>query len=213
MGRARRVRGCGAVCRCPAFAASIARQARVYDRSSISLRARAANSSTGTAPMSPSPVAPHRHLAGLGLASPTTSMYGDLAQLGLADLAAHRLRAVVDLDAETGVARASAATSRAYVLVAVGDRQHQRLHRRQPERELAGVVLDQDADEALEGAEQRAVDHHRPVLGVVGAGVGRGRSARACSSRAARCRAATSGRSSRSCAGRSSGRRRRRRPR
>ena len=30
----------------------------------------------------------------------------------------------------------------------------------------------QDPDEALEGAHQRPVDHHRPVLGVVGAGVG-----------------------------------------
>jgi hypothetical protein len=45
--------------------------------------------------------------------------------------------------------------------VAVGDRQHERLDGRQPERELARVVLDQDADEALEGAHQRAVDHHR----------------------------------------------------
>ena len=56
--------------------------------------------------------------------------------------------------------------------VAVGDRQHDGLRRRQPERELARVVLDQDADEALERAQHRAVDHHRPVLVVVGAGVG-----------------------------------------
>jgi hypothetical protein len=33
------------------------------------------------------------------------------------------------------------------------------------------VVLDQDPDEALEGAHERAVDHGRAVLGVVGAGV------------------------------------------
>jgi hypothetical protein len=56
--------------------------------------------------------------------------------------------------------------------VAVGDRQHDRLHRRQPDRQLAAEVLEQDPDEALVGAHQRAVDHHRLVLGVVGAGVG-----------------------------------------
>ena len=38
-----------------------------------------------------------------------------------------------------------------------------RLDRRQPDREGAGVVLDQAADEALHRAEQRAVDHHRAV--------------------------------------------------
>src|SRR5204863_152804 len=59
----------------------------------------------------------------------------------------------------------------AEVGVAVRDRQHDRLHRRQPHRELAGVVLDEDPDEAFEGAEERPVDHHGPVLGVVGAGV------------------------------------------
>ena len=56
--------------------------------------------------------------------------------------------------------------------MAVGDRQDDRLHRRQPGREAARVVLDQDPGEALHRAEQGAVDHHRPVGIVVGAGVG-----------------------------------------
>ena len=56
--------------------------------------------------------------------------------------------------------------------VAVGDRQHQHLLRREPGRQVAAVVLEQDAHEALDAAEQRAVDHDRPVLLVVGAGVG-----------------------------------------
>ena len=51
--------------------------------------------------------------------------------------------------------------------MAVGHREHADLHRRQPDREAAAVVLDQDAGEALHRAEQGAVDHHRPVLGVV----------------------------------------------
>ena len=38
-------------------------------------------------------------------------------------------------------------------------------------RQLAAGVLEQDPEEALEGADQRAVEHHRPVLGVVGARV------------------------------------------
>ena len=100
---------------------------------------------------------------------------------------------------------------RGVVVEAIGDGQHDRLHRRQPQRQLAAVVLDQDPDEALEGAQQRAVDHHRAVLLVVGARVVRGRSARASSSRAGPCRAARSARASRSCAGRSWVRRTRRR--
>ncbi len=43
--------------------------------------------------------------------------------------------------------------------------------RREPQRERAGEVLDQDRDEPLEAAEDGAVDHDRPVLGVVCADV------------------------------------------
>ena len=39
-------------------------------------------------------------------------------------------------------------------------------------------MLEQDPDEALVGAHQRPVDHHRPVLGVVRAGVGQTESLR-----------------------------------
>src|SRR5204863_46332 len=48
------------------------------------------------------------------------------------------------------------------------DRNHADLDRRKPERKLAAVVLDQHPDEALERPEQRAVDHVRRVLAVVG---------------------------------------------
>ena len=71
----------------------------------------------------------------------------------------------------TPAACSSSWTLAAIIGVAVGDRQHDRLDRRQPDRQLAAEVLDQDADEALIGAHQRPVDHHRPVLCVVGAGV------------------------------------------
>ena len=54
------------------------------------------------------------------------------------------------------------------ISVGIGDdRRHHRLHRRQPQRELAGIMLDEDADEALERADDRPVEHDRPVLGAV----------------------------------------------
>ena len=78
---------------------------------------------------------------------------------------------VVDLGAQArGVQRRGGRAGG--VDVTVGDRQRGGLQRREPERQLAGVVLEQDPDEALEGAEQRAVDHHRAVVLVVGARVG-----------------------------------------
>ena len=49
----------------------------------------------------------------------------------------------------------------------VRDRDHPHLLRREPDRERAGEVLDQDRHEALERAAHGAVDDHRPVLGVV----------------------------------------------
>ena len=45
------------------------------------------------------------------------------------------------------------------------------LHRREPRRERAGVVLDEDAEEALHAAEDRAVQHERLRLGVLGGAV------------------------------------------
>src|SRR5690554_1572783 len=41
---------------------------------------------------------------------------------------------------------------------------HRRL-RREPRRHGPGVVLDEDAEEALEGAEDRPMEHHRAILG------------------------------------------------
>ena len=102
--------------------------------------------------------------------SPTTSMYGILRSS-----ASRILRPIDSVRSSTSTRKSASSRAHldcAYVDVAVGDRQHDRLDRRQPDRELAGVVLDEHADEALEGAHQRAVDHHRAVLGVVGARVG-----------------------------------------
>ena len=52
-------------------------------------------------------------------------------------------------------------------LLLVGNRQHPHLLRREPQRERAGEVLDQDRDEPFERAIHRAMDDHRPMLVVV----------------------------------------------
>ena len=46
----------------------------------------------------------------------------------------------------------------------IGDIEHHRLHRGQPGRQQTGVVLDQDADEALHRADDGPVQHHRVLL-------------------------------------------------
>ncbi len=51
--------------------------------------------------------------------------------------------------------------------VRLTDREHTDLDGGEPERVRAGVVLDQDADEPLHRAEERAVDHRRRLLLVV----------------------------------------------
>ena len=111
-----------------------------------------------------------RDLAGLHLTIAGHEDVGDLADLGVADAPPERLGPVVELGARSALPQARRHRG-SVVGVAVGDRQHDGLDRRQPHREFAGVMLDEDADEALEGAKERAVDHHGLVLGVVRAGV------------------------------------------
>ena len=60
-------------------------------------------------------------------------------------------------------ARSSAGELPAGVHVAVGDRDDDGLHRRDPQRERSREVLHEDADEPLERAVDRAVDGHRPL--------------------------------------------------
>ncbi len=94
-----------------------------------------------------------------------------LGQAVLADL-------VVDLlVAQVGLGAQAARPQRRHRLLGIvvrlrDDRRHHHLPRRQPEREAPGVVLDQEADEALEDAEDRPVQHHRPVPRPVLADVG-----------------------------------------
>src|SRR5258708_33454749 len=57
------------------------------------------------------------------------------------------------------------------VLDLLAQRQHSHLLRREPERQHAASMLDEYADEALERAEDRAMDHHGTFLGAGAVGV------------------------------------------
>ena len=112
---------------------------------------------TATAPLGRLAIAHHQHV-------------GDLLQLGLANLVVDLLLSVVDLRLQAAPGQGGRDLA-GIVQMAVGDGQDDGLDRRQPQWEGAGEVLDQDGDEPLEAAENGAVNHHRPVLGVVGADV------------------------------------------
>ena len=91
---------------------------------------------------------------------------GDFLHLRVADLGGEFFIAVVEMDADV-----VALEGFGYVLGVIGyfvaDRADFDLHGSEPEREGSGIVLDQNAEEALDGAKQRAMDHERLVAGTV----------------------------------------------
>ena len=94
--------------------------------------------------------------------SPTTSMHGTFCSSALRIRApSFSLRS--SSSTRSPAAERRAATARRRLGEPVGDREHDRLHGRDPEREVARRVLDQDAEEPLERAEDRAVQDDRPV--------------------------------------------------
>jgi hypothetical protein len=106
---------------------------------------------------------PHGDGAVLDLLAADGEDHGDLADRMLADLVVDLLVADVGLGAQARLGQGR----HGLVHEIIGlrhDGGHDHLPRREPEGQLAGVVLDQDADEALERAEDRAVQHHRAVL-------------------------------------------------
>ena len=169
------------------------------------------NTSTGT-PRSTSPAAGLTPTVGRRRSSsPTTSTYGHLLQLRRPDPLAERLVGVDEVGAAPAP-RSRPATTSAYSSCAVGDRQDAHLHRREPRRERAGVVLEQHPEESLDRAEQGAVQHDRAVAVVVGADVLELEALGVVEVELDRRRAATYARSRRARRCRSSGRRTPRRP-
>src|SRR5262245_3543469 len=92
----------------------------------------------------------------------------DLRHLGVPDPLADGVVGVVDLHAVLVEPMRELARG---LTVALAHGKNPDLDRREPERERARVMLDEDAHEPLERAEQRAMDDVRGVLVVVGAHV------------------------------------------
>src|SRR5713101_1233641 len=91
---------------------------------------------------------------------------GNFLELRVADFCRQLFVAIVKMDTEV-----VALQSLGDVIGVVGDFFAERadldLHGREPKRKRAGVMFDQDAEEALDGTEQGAVDHQRLMLGAV----------------------------------------------
>ena len=88
----------------------------------------------------------------------------------LAHLVVDLLVAQINLGAQAGLFQ----RGERFLGIGVGvrdDGAHLGLHRRQPQRQVPGGVLQQDAGEALHRAEHRPVDHHRRLLVAVGVDV------------------------------------------
>ena len=133
-------------------------------------RADATNASSGCDPRSPPGAAAHRHGALRGFAIAYDQHVGNLLKLRLTDLISNLLLALIDLRPESGLGE-PLADGVGVRYMPVGNRQHDGLHRREPQRKRARIVLDEDRDEPLEAAEDRPMDHDRAVLRVVGADV------------------------------------------
>src|SRR5688572_2542615 len=96
--------------------------------------------------------ASHGHCAFGGFAIAYDEHVGNLLKLRLTDLISNLLLALVDLHPESRSEEPrSGAVGVRYM--PVGDRQHNRLHRREPQRKRTGIVLNEDRDEPLEAAE------------------------------------------------------------
>src|SRR6266566_4412237 len=104
--------------------------------------------------------------AGFGFFGADNEHVGNLLELRVADFCRQLFVTIVKMDAEV-----VALQSFRDVLGIIGhffaDRADLHLHGSEPKRKRAGVMLDQDAEEALDGTEQGAVDHQRLMLGAV----------------------------------------------
>ena len=99
-------------------------------------------------------------LAGLGFFVADHQQEWHLLHGMLADLGVHLFVAGIDVHANADFFQLRGDFV-GVIRVALADRNHHRLHRRQPDRKRAGIVLDQHAEEALDRSIQRAVHHHR----------------------------------------------------
>ena len=94
-------------------------------------------------------------------------LVGQLLQTMFPNFIGNFLIPQVGYGAQTGLFQLARDHALGIVRLVLGDVQHHHLDRREPQRHRPGVVLDQDADEALERAEDRPVQHDRHVARVV----------------------------------------------
>src|SRR6266404_7378760 len=94
-----------------------------------------------------------------------------------ADLVVDLLVAQVELDTQAGAARRGRDNLGVFVAFR-GDGGDDGLDRREPKREVARIVFDQDADKTLHRTTDRAVHHDRYFLRAVGVDVERAESFR-----------------------------------
>jgi hypothetical protein len=78
----------------------------------------------------------------------------------LADLVVDLLVADVEVDPQASLLQLLP-TSSGIVVGVRGDGRDDNLDRREPQRHVAGIVLDEDAEEPLHRAADGAMDHHR----------------------------------------------------
>jgi hypothetical protein len=119
-----------------------------------------------TGPLVAAAACSHGYRAVGALAIPYHQHVGNLLQLRLPDLISNLFLAVVEIGPETGCPQ-PVANRCSIVEMAVGNGQKNGLNRRQPERERARVMLDQDGNEPFKAAEYCTMNDDRPMLGVV----------------------------------------------
>src|SRR5882762_1283074 len=104
--------------------------------------------------------------AGFGFFCADYQHVRNFLHLRVADLGGEFFVAVVEMDADVVTLESFGDVLRV-ICDFFADRADFNLNRSEPQRECSRVMLDKDAEEALDGAEQRAMDHERLVAGTI----------------------------------------------
>src|ERR1700741_319792 len=109
---------------------------------------------------------PHRNGAGLGFFAPYDSHIGDLLHFRIANLGLELLVAVIERSADAGGSKFRI-DGFSIVRKFVAYRQNGHLHRSEPQRKSAGIMLNKDAEESFHRPPKSAMNHQRLVPAAV----------------------------------------------